>query len=166
MSYLNFIAAVCQSRGHRITLSRVVRSGHSLQELYVYLLMPGFTQSYHRSVLGLSRGTMRRYMNLASAAAGADPDLVRRASGAVAEITEQHALELGLARRGSHLPHWVRLAMCEDYHRERNFAAVAKTFGCSRSTARRAVRGGCLSYEPLSARRRLSSSQAAPGRFH
>ncbi len=156
MSYLDFIAAISRSNGRRITLARVARSGHSLQQLFAYLLMPGFTQSYHSAVLSLSRGTIRRYLVLAQKAAAADPDLARQASAAAATIDEEEGLRLGLSRRNSHLPHWTRLALCQEYHRARNFAEVAKTFGCSRSTVRRAVRGGCLSYHPLSAERSLA----------
>lgn len=135
---------------------------HSNRHLYIYLLTPGFTLSYHQHVLSVSDLTLRKYVRLAREALTADPTLRDDVLANVASITAADGLHMALQRGRCHLPHWSRLSICQAYGDKQSLVEVAKTFCCSLSAARSAVRLSGRAYDILSGKRVVSPSQALP----
>ena len=145
-----------------ITISRLIKAGFDRRDFFIYLLTPGFSLSYHQHVLGVSDLTMRKYLGLARQAVVLDPTIQMDVTENVASITAADGLRMALSRGRCHLPHWSRLAICEAYSDNANLSEVAKMFSCSPSSARSAVRLTGRAFDPLSGKRRSSSSQSLP----
>ena len=132
------------------------------RELAIYLLTPGFSNAYHQHTLSVSNATIWKYMHWAQFVAVDDPSYAAAVDANLASITCDDGLRMAKRRGGAHMPFWSRLAICEYLQIHGNTSRVAQMFLCSTRTVNNVVAGRYFGYEPLSAARKLSSSQEFP----
>ena len=128
----------------------------------MYLLTPGFPQTYHRQLFGVSDTTIAKYVAWSRDLAVTDPSIADVVGENAASITANDGLRFAQLRGSAHLPWWSRLAIAEFNHRLANTGEVAALFKCSRRTVQLALKNLPCSYDFMTGERRLSSTQQAP----
>jgi hypothetical protein len=110
------------------------RGERDRRSFYVSMLMPGFSNAYHRAVLRRGYTSIRKYRLEAEAAAHADPELVTLAHAAVTKFSPADGMLMAQFRNGCQLPFWSKLAIVEYRKRGHTIPAVAQAFHCSPRT--------------------------------
>lgn len=143
------------------------RRGADRTEFYAYILLPGFSLSFHAATLGRSRSSLNVYRSAAMKAAKADPAVMEAIEAAVSRIRPEDGLRMAQLRKGAQLPSWSRLAIYD--YRRRGFSRreIAAAFQCSPGTVANILQGKGTAYALFSGERRLTPSQLRPsGRWH
>lgn len=142
------------------------RRGADRTEFYAYILLPGFSLSFHAAALGRSRSSLNVYRSAAMKAAKADPAVMEAVEAAVSRIRPEDGLRMAQLRRGAQLPSWSRLAIYD--YRRRGFSRreIAAAFRCSLGTVANVLQGKGTVYALFSGQRRLTAAQRnPPGRW-
>jgi hypothetical protein len=132
------------------------------RDFAVYLLTPGFSNAYYVQALGLSDVTLAKYVAWARDLADADPSFEREVVANAASITMEDGVLMAQRRGPTQLVYWSRLALGELLRLTGNTAQVASILRCSQRTVQYAGTTRSGAYDPLSGRRRITASQAAP----
>lgn len=142
------------------------RFAADLETFYAYLLMPGFTLSFHSAVLGRSRSSIASYHAAAVEAARTDPAILAMVESMIGEMQAEDGLRMARLRGTAQLPFWSRLAIGEYSKRGVSRREIAAAFRCSPGTVANILQGKGQGYGSLTGERRLTASQRhPPGRW-
>lgn len=133
---------------------------------HAYMLLPGFSISFHAATLGRSRSSVSTYRASAQQAALDNPSVKEMIDTQLLALRPEHGLQMARRRGSAQLPHWSLLAIAE--YRNRGFSRreLAVMFRCSPGTIANALQWKNQSYDALSGERRLSVAQLTPpGQF-
>lgn len=128
------------------------------RDFHISMLIPGFSNAFHRVVLGRGYTAVRAYRAEAAAAADADPELMAMADAACSAFTPADGMLMAQLRGRCQLPFWSRLAIVEYRKRGYSIPAIADAFRCSLRTVVNAIGRGMF----FSPHRRLTRFQLNP----
>jgi hypothetical protein len=129
---------------------------------HAYMLMPGFSVSFHAETLGRCRTSIATYRTQAKQAALLNPRVNDLVYATLLGLRPEHGLQMAQSRGTAQLPHWSLLAIAEFRDRGISRRELAIMFRCAPGTIANALQWKNSSYVPSSGERRLSEAQKNP----